>query len=184
MEFPEIPDRLFRDGPLIPECSPVECAALGVMVMDAEALDYGLKVLSPRMILNGFNRRVFVAMMQLRRRQIADPRLVVIGPVEIAQQLGRTGWPAGKAFTYMTGLVSFATGYDNYKCYIDTVKETSQLRGFYALGEFVAAAEQTRHSALQPDANPAHIAACVRQAVDAIERDGYADLRAIFERNK
>jgi hypothetical protein len=126
-----------------------------------------------------------VALARLKRRQSHDKRLAYITPLETALELARMKqWKEPEAFTYCTACADYCYAPDNWRHYIDAVRENSQLRSFYALGEFVEIGAQLRYRVLQPDADPNHLASAVRECVDSILRDGWADTKAIFERTK
>jgi replicative DNA helicase len=164
----------------------IENVALGSMMLEHDALVYGVAKLQPVHFKNNWNRCVFVALQRLNARMQHDKSITVITEIEVAQELKKMGrWrQTSEAFTYCYNCCEYATAPSNYRHYIDEVFRLSQLRSFYATGEFMALGDEIRESALQPDADPKHIASAIANALNAITRDGYADVKAIFQRTK
>ena len=177
MNGPELPD--------LPSAPMFELAALGAMLLNQDALDYGLHQLSPRMFSSNANRLVFIAMKRLRAA-LERGDIKAIGPIETAQEMHVMGrWKhAGEAFVYASSCADYCHAPQNFKHYVDTVRDKAQLRSFYALGEFMALGEATQAAALQPDADPRHVASCIANCLNAITRDGYVDVKAVFEKAK
>lgn len=174
------------EWPGLPAAPHTECAALGAMLCRQDALDYGVRVLHRALIRSEWNRQVLLALLHLRRRQSHDKRLVLVTPIEVSQELVRMKkWQTQhEAYTYCHDLIAYCHAPENWQYYIDQVKATAQAGSFYALGEFLDLGAVLKGSVLQPDADPHRLAAAVRECVDLIERDGCADIQAIFSRTK
>lgn len=174
MHYPDLVD--------FDECTYTEAGALGAMMLNTEALEYGIDKLRPRMLSSAWNRRVLVAIARLNKQ--AKTSNLVITPIETSIEMRKMGWPSDKAFQYCMHCTDYCPCPANFKYLIDEVASTARRRSICAVGEWLRLGEWASFHARKPEADDKRVAATIANCLELIQRDGWCDPERVWERTK